>query len=282
MAGNTPNKVKYGLKNVHYAPITVAEDGTVTFGKPVQIPGSVNLTMDAQGETSTFYADDMAYFVVAGNDGYSGTLEVALVPDSFRVDILKEKLDEASQVLVENVDAQSNPFALLFEFNGDKKAIRHVLYNCVCGRTSVSGATTTKSKDPTTETMNLTASPLANGNTKARTTVNTPITDYNAWYTHVWQPLNELTVTSVAGTSPGDTALTVTPPLGDGHSYKTKTGATVALPAYGATIGSDWQDWDGSAEVAATTGQQIAVIEVDANQKAVAGGVAEVTANGGV
>ena len=159
MPTNTPNKVKYGLKNAHYALLTIAEDGTVTYGKPIPIPGSVSLTMDAQGDTSTFYADNMAYFVTAANDGYSGTFEVALIPDQFRQDVLHETMDEAAQVLVENINNQPSPFALLFEFDGDKKVPRHVLYNCTCPRPSVSGGTTTNTKEPSTETRNLTASP---------------------------------------------------------------------------------------------------------------------------
>lgn len=82
------NKVKYGLKNAHYAPLTVDEAGNATFATPIPIPGSVSLTMDAQGDTETFYADNMAYFVSAANDGYSGSFEVAIIPDSFRQDIL--------------------------------------------------------------------------------------------------------------------------------------------------------------------------------------------------
>ena len=260
MPTNTPNKVKYGLKNAHYALLTIGEDGTVTYGKPIPIPGSVNLTMDAQGDTSTFYADNMAYFVTAANDGYSGTFEVALIPDQFRQDVLHETMDEAAQVLVENINNQTSPFALLFEFDGDKKAIRHVLYNCTCTRPSVSGGTTNNTKEPSTETMNLTASPLPNGNTKARTTVDTPAAQYAGWYDAVWQPLGKLVVI---------------------NSYKYQTSALVALPAYGQVLSEGWTDWDGSEEITATTGQQIAVVEVNADKQAMAGGVAKVTANAG-
>lgn len=281
MPTNTPNKVKYGLKNAHYALLTIGEDGTVTYGKPIPIPGSVSLTMDAQGDTSTFYADNMAYFVTAANDGYSGTFEVALIPDQFRQDVLHETLDEAAQVLVENINNQTSPFALLFEFDGDKKATRHVLYNCTCTRPSVSGGTTTNTKEPSTETMNLTASPLPNGNTKARTTVDTPAAQYAGWYDAVWQPLGELVVTSAAGATSGKTALTVAPELTSGNSYKYQTSASVTLPAYGQVLSEGWTDWDGSEEITATTGQQIAVVEVNADKQAMAGGVAKVTANAG-
>lgn len=281
MPNNTPNKVKYGLKNVHYALLNVDENGVATFATPVAIPGAVNLTMDAQGEPSTFYADNMAYYVTAANDGYSGTLEVALIPDSFRMDVLNETLDTTAQILTENVDNQTTPFALLFEFDGDQKATRHVMYNCTATRPSVTGATTTNTKEPNTESMTLTAAPLSNGNIKARTTVNTPVASYNAWYGAVWQPLGVLTVTSTAGGASGETTLTVTPTLTSGNSYKTKTGSDLTLPSYDEVLGSGWTDWDGSEDITATTGQQIAVVEVTAEDKARAGGITEVTANGG-
>ena len=275
------NKVKYGLKNAHYAPLTVNENGYATYATPIPIPGSVSLTMDAQGETNTFYADNIAYFVSAANDGYSGSFEVAIIPDSFRQDILNETLDENTKILLENINNQANPFALLFEFQGDQRAIRHVLYNCTCGRPSVTSSTTNNTKTPTTETMNLTASPLANGNVKAKTTDDTPAAQYNNWYSAVWQPLGKLDVVSAAGDSTGETALTVSPALGSGNSYKTKTGASVELPSFGAALGSDWTEWDGSAAITATNGQQIAVVEVDASGKAMAGGTATVVSKGG-
>ena len=188
MATGKANKVKFGLKNVHYSLLTIGEAGEITFAAPVPIPGAVSLSMDAQGDQSTFYADDMAYYVTSANDGYKGTLEIALIPDSYRKNALAETEDDADKVLVGNVGAAPKPHALLFEYAGDQKAVRHVLYNCSATRPGVSGGTTTNTKEPSTETLNLTASPLSDGRIKARTTPDTPEDKYNNWYKAVWQP----------------------------------------------------------------------------------------------
>ena len=51
----------FGLKNCHYALVTIDEDGKVTFGTPVSMPGSVSLSLDAEGDNDPFYADDSVY-----------------------------------------------------------------------------------------------------------------------------------------------------------------------------------------------------------------------------
>ena len=134
------NKVKFNICNVHYALITVDEDGDVTFGTPVAMPGAVSLSLEPNGEPSNFYADGYAYYTISNNMGYEGDLELAMVPESFRTDVLKESLDDNS-VLVESANVETANFALLFEFDGDVKKIRHVLYNCSAARPNIESAT---------------------------------------------------------------------------------------------------------------------------------------------
>ena len=184
------NKVKYNLKNAHYALMTVGEDGSVTYATPVPMPGSVSLSLDANGEPENFYADGVAYYVINNNMGYDGDLELAMIPESFRTDVLKEELD-AKGVLIENSEVELASFALLFEFDGDQKHIRHVLYNCSASRPGIEGKTNEDSKEVQTETLTIKATPLANGMVKAKTGNTTDATVYNDWYKAVYMPTAE-------------------------------------------------------------------------------------------
>ena len=187
---NKKNKVKFNICNVHYALITVDEDGEVTFGTPVAMPGAVSLSLEPNGEPSNFYADGYAYYTISNNMGYEGDLELAMVPESFRTDVLKESLD-TNQVLVENANVETANFALLFEFDGDVRKIRHVLYNCAASRPSIESATNEDEIEVQTETLALTATPLANGYVKAKTGDDTTDAVYQNWYKTVYLPTAE-------------------------------------------------------------------------------------------
>ncbi len=179
------NKVKFNIKNVHYALLKETEEGKVTWNAPVKIPGAVSIALDAKGEITPFYADGMVYYQTSSNTGYEGDLEMALIPDSFRTDVLMEKKDSKG-VLIENSNVETAKFALLFEFDGDQKSVRHVLYNCTATRPSVEGETTEDTKEPTTETLSISAAPLADGNVKAKTGAETDEVAYTGWYDSVY------------------------------------------------------------------------------------------------
>lgn len=182
------NKIKYGLSKVYYAVATDDGTGTLTYGTPVALPGAVNLQMDAQGDTTPFYADNIVYWTGTANNGYSGTLELARIPDSFRTAVLGEIAD-TNGVTYEKSDTNTVEFALLFQFEGDANAVRHAFYRCTATRASVVGATSESSITPQTETLNLTAMARINDNlVKSRCDEATAATQYAAWYTQVYEP----------------------------------------------------------------------------------------------
>ncbi len=185
---NKKNKVKYNLKNVHAAILTKGESGTYSYGTPQAIPGAVSISLEAEGENTPFYADGIVYFRSTTNNGYSGDLEIALIPEWFRTQILQETLD-ANGVLIESADnLESVHFALLFEFDGDINAIRHVLYDCTTARPSIESETKEDTIEPGTETLSLAADPREDGLVKARTGDTTSAATYANWYQEVYIP----------------------------------------------------------------------------------------------
>lgn len=180
------NKVEFGLRNCYYAVVTVDESKKITYGAPKKLPGAVSITFDKSGDLIRFKADDIDYYTNANNQGYEGTLTLARVPEDFRTEVLKEKKTEKG-VLIENSDAQTANIALMFEFQGDVKATRHLLYYCSVNRPSV-GSTTKDSGDPNTTELAMVASPRPSDNlVKASTSAGVDEETYNSWYTKVYE-----------------------------------------------------------------------------------------------
>lgn len=195
MSEKKKNKVKFGLRNCHYALATMDETGKITFGTPVAMPGAVSLVLDAEGDNDPFYADDSVYYMVSNNNGYSGDFELALIPESFLKDVLKET-EDANGVIVENKDVEPEHFALLFEFTGDQRKIRHCMYYCSATRPSIEGDTKEDSTEVKTEKLSLTVSPLPSGVVKVKTGTNTSDQVYNDWYKSVYEPVTNPAPTS--------------------------------------------------------------------------------------
>ena len=186
------NKVKFGLNNVHIAKITYGTDGnglpTITYGTPFALKGAVNLSLDPNGDNADFYADNTKYFSSSANAGYTGTLEVALINDTFRSDILGETVDSKG-AYIENKDDTIADFALGFEVDGDAANRRFWFYQITAQRPSTASQTIETSKTPITETLNITASArITDGAVKVfmeKSSGNT--TEFNGFFSTVYE-----------------------------------------------------------------------------------------------
>lgn len=154
------NKVRYGLSNVHVGTVTIAEEGGApTFSAPKAYPGAVNLTLDAEGEQSVFYADNIAYFVTSSNNGYTGELEMAYLYDWFETEYLGSIVSEEGMIIETSNPANKLAY-MMFQFEGDKNATKYIIYNTTFGRPSLEGSTKEDTTEPNTTTIPFTSVPL--------------------------------------------------------------------------------------------------------------------------
>lgn len=157
MAGETKNKVKFGLSNVHIAKIT-EQDGKITYGTPFAMPGAKGLSADPEGDTTPFYADNIKYYIAVANNGYTGDLEIAMTPEEFFTQILGQEKD-TNGALIESASDVNARFALMGEIDGDVKKRRFVYFDCTATRPSAEMNTVEETKEPQTDTISITMSP---------------------------------------------------------------------------------------------------------------------------
>ncbi|MBE7044781.1 MAG: phage tail protein [Ruminococcaceae bacterium] len=175
------NKITFGLKNVYYAKITAEGTDGVEYGKPVPMPGGASISLPKNVEKIAIAGDDdPEYVVIYDNKGYEGDLVLYDVPDSYLTDCLGMTVD--GDTVVENRKDRPSPFALLFEFDGDKKKKRHVLYRCMGEKPDIASQTNGNGVNPNQVTLKLSATPAKNTGDIKRTCLQSENEVYNKWF----------------------------------------------------------------------------------------------------
>lgn len=183
-------KVRYGIENVHYA--LAEEDG---WAAPKPLKGAVSLSVETEGQSSTFYADNTAYAVFEANMGYSGELEVACLDDDVAVDLLGYTKDTKDGVF-EASDSKPKEFALLFQVKGNDKDQKFAFYECTLSRPAMNANTASESIEPDTITLPFKAVPheMVVGSATMKVVKYSMelsvgnATEYGAWFTEVKTP----------------------------------------------------------------------------------------------
>lgn len=182
------NKVTYGITNVYYSIVTETLTGGVwaeTYATPVRMLGARAISLSANSENTNFPADNNPkYFTQFSSSGYEGTLTMAILDDQFREEVLGETKDTNNN-MIESVEDTPKVFALLFQFEGDDKNVRHVMYRCTCGQPDISSNTKDTTIEPNEIAINIScAGRLSDGKVKARVTEGN--TGYSTFFSAVY------------------------------------------------------------------------------------------------
>lgn len=188
------NKAEFGLKNIHVAFFDTDSLTPPEWEAPIPIPGAVRLTPTPRGEKSEFYADNGLYFEDESNNGYTLEVEIALLPDTVQTRMQGWRIDTNGGV-VETTNGIKEEFALLFEIDGDAHGRRVAYYKCKAGRPAKEHTTTTATKEPQTDVLPLSASPIVIGSETVTRYIlprtDTNKTTYEAFFTAVTKPVAE-------------------------------------------------------------------------------------------
>lgn len=177
------NRVKYRLKRVYYAPATIDESGDIAYAAPIRMKDAVSISLSPKGDLIVTYADAQEIILGRDNAGYDGEAEFLRIPECFEVDCLGSTKNEDGTIEENDVDT-SKPFALLFEFEGDAKAIRHCMFLCYASKQTVDGSNS-ESKTPTNDKIVIKSRARADGKIKIKTGDTTDPQVYENWYNAV-------------------------------------------------------------------------------------------------
>lgn len=181
------SKVNYGIQDVYVAKITET-DGAITYGTPFAVKGAVSMSVEPEGGDATpYYADNMVYFMApATNNGYSGTLEIAITPEAFLTQILGQTKYENGMV-VEKTDDASARFALMFQAQGDTENRRFCFYDCTAKRPSRTNETKGESIEIANDSLEITMNGRTTDNI-VKAYAEQGSTAYDSWFNAVPEP----------------------------------------------------------------------------------------------
>ena len=182
-------KIKYGIRNVHYAVVTETTNQTTgaissSYGPVKAWPGAVSISLDAQGEDTKFYADDGVYYTLSNNAGYSGDFTSALIPEDVYSEVMGQTKDANGAVIESDVDVKKY-IALMFEFTTDAAGRRFVLYRCSLTRPSIASQSKGENVEVQTEAVTITATPRPDDG-KIKAFVDKNSAAYAGWYSAVY------------------------------------------------------------------------------------------------
>lgn len=185
-------RIRYGIKNAHYAGATDNGSGALTYDTPTAIPGAKSVSLDAQGDAVDEYADNINWWHGDTNNGYTGSIEFEDTDqaDAFLEDVLGWEKDPVTGVVIEKASDVAKEFALgwQFELNGTADTGKRIwMYRVKASRPSIAGQTKEGNITVATNTVNITCLPRLSDDAVKRSCTSSDSV-YANWFTDVENP----------------------------------------------------------------------------------------------
>lgn len=171
-------RIRYGFSNLHYAVATEGAGGALTYDTPAAIPGAKSMSMSASGTQINEPADNVTWFSMTTNDGYTGTIEFedTAAADAFLETVLG-RTKSTNGLVVESASDQPKEFAIMGQFElagGTEVGKRAVFYRCVASRPDINAQTKeVGGLTVATNTVSITALPRISDSRVQASAVNT-------------------------------------------------------------------------------------------------------------
>ncbi|MGR6115711.1 major tail protein [Aeribacillus composti] len=179
-------KVIHGLDMFHIAKLTSdSRDAEPVYATPEPVPGAVNVSVNPQTESNTFYADNGAYAVLNSMGDIEVTIGVADLPLSLQKEIFGHQ--EENGVQFASINDNISEIALGFRSKVSTGGYRY--YWFLKGKPQlvpIEGQTDEANANPQTANLTIRFMPLEyNGRWKAQAEDGTEFTQGNKWFDQV-------------------------------------------------------------------------------------------------
>lgn len=150
-----PNKVEFGISQLHVGTYTVDDQGAVTLGTPYHQAGAVSFSPEEQSELTQFFADNIPYYSNYSGGSFEGDLEAAKYDDAFKQSFLGYKKTVDGGLAAVKNPVKPNVY-IAFQVEGDVEARRVIMFNAALGAITREYNTIEEQREPATETLPVT------------------------------------------------------------------------------------------------------------------------------
>lgn len=288
-----------GARDLYIAKITANTETAYTVEEPKRLGKVASINKEYAGNSENMYYDDRLDDILAGAMDKTLTVEVKELTQEMEALIQGQTVNKGMKV--ESTQDGQIDFAIGYRTKVENTGKYEFYWHYVARPEPFGVEHTTATNKPaiTNRTIKFTLRDrekdgksgvsinelaLAANDTEAKALLAID-TQKNIikWFTAVPEPFSGapamgLSIVSVIGATAGHTHITVTPAKESGSTYKYLIDNIVSMPDVDDTPAAEWITWDGTAEIAAETGKEIVVAELNATNKVIKAGKTTIVA----